>query len=87
MVILYIYTSHMIPPPSHAHGGPCSMEHSVFLHKAMIPIGFAEPSESYIFVRHKSIIELSTLRLVTVSELLSHSLSLGVIQKLYTYAS
>jgi hypothetical protein len=57
------------------------------------PIGSAELSESYTFVVSSSIIELFTLHLVTMSELVSRArthtlpLSRGVIQKPYTYTS
>lgn len=81
----------MIPCPHttthhhhHTHEGPCRHGAQCLFAQSHDPIGFAEPSESYSFVGHKSIIELGTLCIVTVSE--SHALSSGVIQKLYTYA-
>jgi hypothetical protein len=76
----------MIP---HTHEGPRRHgAYCVFLHKAMIPLDLQEPCESYIFVGHKSIIELGTLHLVTVSEfILTDTLAQGVIQKAHTYTS
>ncbi|KAG8075453.1 hypothetical protein GUJ93_ZPchr0006g44827 [Zizania palustris] len=43
----------------------------------MFPFGFAEPSESYTFVGHRSMIgaDITTLQIVTASELLSTVLS------------
>lgn len=67
------------------HGAQCHFAQS---HD---PVGFAEHSESYIFVGRRSIIEPGTLHLVTVNDLLTHihiqTLSPGVIQKPYTYTS
>lgn len=78
-------TIHLLLPPQR---GPCRHGAQCPFAQSHVPFGFAEPSESYIFVGRKSMIEpgLTTLQVVTASELLSLR-SPGVIQRPYTYAS
>jgi hypothetical protein len=48
-IFCFCYIVHnSISPPTHE--GPCSVEHSVVLHKSHDPIGSAEPSEKATFL-------------------------------------
>jgi len=83
----YIHLTWSPHPHKHTHEGPCRHGAQCLFAQSHDPIGFAEPSESYIFVWDKSIIELGALHLVTVNELLPHTRSLSRSDsKLYTYA-